>query len=69
MSSTRSKKGSWGGIALVVILFIIAFLLLPKWLQILILVLGLIILIEAIFRIVFNFSLIKWLWDKITNKT
>jgi predicted membrane protein len=67
MSSKRSNNLSWGSIILVAILVIIAFLLLPKWLQILIVLLGLIALIEAISRIAFDFSPIKWLWDKITN--
>ncbi len=65
MSPRRRKQQDLGVIILVIILAIVAFILLPKWAQILIVVIGAIAFIEIGWQYLFKFSLIKWIWQHI----
>lgn len=66
MSSRNTRQWSGGTIFIAIILLIIAFLLLPEWLQTLITVIAIIVIIEAVSRIAFDgFSPIGWIFKKI----
>jgi hypothetical protein len=68
MSSRNTRQWSGGTIFIAIILLIIAFLLLPEWLQTLITVIAIIAIIEAFSRIAFDgFSPIRWILKKIFN--
>ena len=66
MSSRNVRRWSGGTVFLAIIIMIIAFLLLPEWLQTLITVIAVIVIIEAGSRIAFDgFSPIGWIFKKI----
>jgi uncharacterized membrane-anchored protein YitT (DUF2179 family) len=63
----RNISIGWGSLLLAIVIIVIAYFLLPPWGQMVVIFLGMVLITEAVFRLVFEQSFFKWFWGEVKS--